>query len=60
MKGHRSHVAAAAVVTACGLAIVAAYALAQADKDQQGTAAAITVPAAVIIFAVLVWLRRQR
>jgi len=63
MTGHRHRAATVIAVTAvavCGLAIVAAFALAQVDKHQQGTAVAIAVPAAAVIFAVLVWLGRRQ
>jgi len=62
MTGRRRHAAAVIAVTAvavCGLAIVAAFALAQVDKHQQGTAVVIAVPAAAVIFAVLAWLGRH-
>lgn len=52
--------AAVAVLVACWLAIIGAFALSQVDKAQRGTAVAIAVPAAVIFFAVLAWLGRQR
>jgi len=63
VTGHRRRAAAVIAVTAvaiCGLAIVAAFALAQVDKHQQGTAVAIAAPAAAVIFAVLVWLGRRQ
>lgn len=51
---------AVAAVAACGLAIVGAYALSVADKHAQGIAAAIAIPAAVVIFGALVWLGRRK
>ena len=56
---HWLPVAAVIVVILAGLAIIGAWALSLAAPKQAGTAAAIAIPAAMIIFAALVWLGRR-